>query len=206
MTYWAWLLNAVGVQCPLFSKCRWRSMSAHTSTGNAKAPGRHRERQGARPSVANAKTSGRHRECQGARTGAVNAKGVRTTKGRVGELASLPCLFRPMNHNPNGVAPRTGAGGNKRQGHRRHDSPAQLIRGVASQVRPSSAEPRRHNSPAQRAGFFKSQRMRAESPVQKHRHKNTPAQKTPAFPCRRAVGAPPAGPEQRHSHFYTISQ
>jgi hypothetical protein len=34
----------------------------------------------------------------------MNAKGVRTAKGRVGELASLPCLLRPMNINPNGVA------------------------------------------------------------------------------------------------------
>jgi hypothetical protein len=41
---------------------------------------------------------------QGARAGAVNAKGVRTAKGRVGELASLPCLLRPMHINPNGVA------------------------------------------------------------------------------------------------------
>jgi hypothetical protein len=42
--------------------------------------------------------------------GTGNAKGVRTAKGRVGELASLPCLLRPINHNPNGVAPRAGAG------------------------------------------------------------------------------------------------
>jgi hypothetical protein len=44
-----------------------------------------------------------------ARTGVANANGVRTAKGRVGELASLPCLLRPMNNNPNGVAPRAGA-------------------------------------------------------------------------------------------------
>jgi hypothetical protein len=47
---------------------------------------------------------GRCCECQGTRTGAGNAKGVRTAKGRVGELASLPCLLRPMHINPNGVA------------------------------------------------------------------------------------------------------
>jgi hypothetical protein len=38
-------------------------------------------------------------------TGTTNAKGVRTAKGRVGELASLPCLLRPMHNNPTGVAP-----------------------------------------------------------------------------------------------------
>jgi hypothetical protein len=52
----------------------------------------------------------------------------------------------------------------------------QPIRGVASQARPSSAEPRRHDSQAQRAGFLKAQRVRAENP----------AQKAPVFPCRRA--------------------
>jgi hypothetical protein len=52
----------------------------------------------------------RHRECQRRPNGVVNAKGVRIAKGRVGELANLPCLLRPMNHNPDGVAHDAGAG------------------------------------------------------------------------------------------------
>jgi hypothetical protein len=43
----------------------------------------------------------------------------------------------------------------------------------------TSAKPRKHDSPVQRAGFWKAKRARAESP----------AQKAPVFPCRRAVGA-----------------
>jgi hypothetical protein len=67
----------------------------------------------------------------------------------------------------------------------------------------TSTEPRRHNNPAQRAGFLKSQRVRAESPVQKmpakkHRRSHAAAPLALMIYCRRAVGAPPAVPVFSH--------
>jgi hypothetical protein len=82
------LWNAVGVQCDIVGvQCRWRSMPVWRSMP-------------ARTGVANAKAPGRCRERQGRPDGAANAKGVRTAKGRVGELASLPSLLRPNKPQP----------------------------------------------------------------------------------------------------------
>ncbi|MDR2675640.1 MAG: hypothetical protein LBC18_12490 [Opitutaceae bacterium] len=79
---------------------RWRSIPATATAATATA---------ATTTTAGADAGAGAGTGTNTRTGTGNAKGVRTTKGRVGELASLPCLLRPINHNPTGVAPRAGA-------------------------------------------------------------------------------------------------